>query len=253
LDAADEKAVFGKIFDHKGQKMIFGLEPVTLSKLYVAAALTACPAMKSGDIRVDLNIVDSPYVTNVTSAQLTQQQMERNPDTSAFTDGKWMVGGVTVYRGPKIKYSAHFPTMTDPKTGNTCFTIGDAVMTITYDPLVYIAADYKHLGCRYSQTLAHEKRHVDIGRRTIEEFKPYFRKRLQQEVDRIGVRGPMPKAQAEAQRQSVLQQLDVSVKQLEQEFLAKFRARQATIDTEAAYLRDSAMCPGQFPQFDGKK
>jgi len=89
--------------------------------------------------------------------------------------------------------------------------------------------------------------------RTITDFIPQMRDKLKTAAEAIGPQGPYPAAQLEAEKKRAMSSVAETLKPVVEELVALRRTRQATIDTEAMYLRDTALCPGQFPKFDGGK
>ena len=219
------------------------------SQLLVMAALSACPQPGKVDVQVTLKVDEKPYITDVTSQWLTDN-FGNDPDGTLATDGKWMVGGL-MKSNLSGAYNAQFSVLSDRKTGNACLSVRTVTYTINYAPQIYIASDYKHLGCRYSQTMAHEKRHVQTDKRVFNEFIPKMKNQIRKHVESMPAQGPYAPAQLPQEQQRILQQIAQSIKTLEGELIAKRRQEQAKIDTLENYQRDTALCPGQFPKFDG--
>jgi hypothetical protein len=235
---------------------MFGIDPVSLSAAYILAGVTAagCPPQQPVEVDVQFVRKDSPYITDQTSAQLTQKY-GADPDATLATDGNWMVGGVTVVSGEGLssQTQAQFSSMQNPRSGEVCFVVDKVNYTINYGPQIYIASDFKGLGCRYSVTLMHEKRHVETDVRTITDFIPQMRRDIEKYATGIGPQGPFPASEMQNQTQRVLRQISDGLRPQWDELLALRRKRQAEIDTEARYRRDTALCPGQFPKFDGSR
>ena len=55
------------------------------------------------------------------------------------------------------------------------------------------------------------------------------------------------------QKRRVIQQIGAGLAPLWKQFWEERRTKQAQIDTIQNYMRDTALCPGQFPKFDGSK
>ena len=219
------------------------------SQLIVMASLAACPQPGKVDVQVSLKVEEKPYITNVTSQWLTDN-FSNDPDGTLATDGNWMVGGL-MKSNLSGAYNAQFSVLSDRKTGQACLAVRSVNYTINYAPQIYVASDYKHLGCRYSQTLAHEKRHVATDKRVFTEFISKMKREIKKYAESLPAQGPYAPAQLPQEQQRILQQIAQSIKVLEGELIAKRRAEQAKIDTIENYTRDTALCPGQFPKFDG--
>ncbi len=232
--------------------MIFGIDTVSaLSALYMAAGLAACPSPQKVDVDVKMVVTEVPYVTNVTSQWLTDN-FKNDPDSTMADEGKWMVGGLTK-SNMNGKYQAQFYTHVNNQTGATCLAITSFTYTIEYSPVIYIASDFKSMGCRYSQTLAHEKRHVATDKRVIEKYLPDMKREITRLVKKMPAQGPYPREKVEEQQQRILQDVALVTKPYMDQLIALRRTEQAKIDTVENYKRDTALCPGQFPQFPDAK
>ncbi|MEZ0261568.1 MAG: hypothetical protein ACAH80_11200 [Alphaproteobacteria bacterium] len=227
------------------------LAKITAGFILAGTALAPCPLQGKVDVTVKLENPPPPVSTALTAQQLTDQ-FGRDPDSTLSTDGKWMMSGMT-RSVIDANYRASFATHTNTQTGATCFAIDKVEYTIIYKPEIYIASDYKNMGCRYSATMMHERNHVKIDVRTITDFLPPLRDKLKAAAEAIGPQGPYPPAQLESEKRRAMASVADTLKPIVEELVALRRTRQATIDTEASYRRDTALCPGQFPKFDGGK
>lgn len=230
---------------------MFGLDPVTLTAAYMLAAASACPAQGSASIEVRIKQHDTPYNTEYTAHQLTQM-FGNDLDSTLSTDGHWMVSGVTVTSrgGLTSQTKAQFSITPNYKTDTACFTIQKVEYEINYRPAIYIASDYKNMGCRYSATLMHEKRHVQQDMKTLTDYKRTMEKAIEKHLS--GRRFPeVTREGAEIVQQRALKELNEALEPTWQALIELRRKRQAEIDTEENYRRDTALCPGQFPDFKG--
>ena len=232
---------------------MFGFETAAtaLSTLYMVAGLAACPSPQKVDVDVKLVVKESPYITNVTATQMTQM-FQADPDATTSTDGKWMTVGLTK-SNLSGQFSANFYSHTNTKTKEACLAVDKVDYVITYTPLVYVASDYKKLGCSYSVTLAHEKRHVNTDKRVIDQFIPDMKNEIQRLVKKMPAQGPYPAAQVQAQQQRILAEVSAVTQPYMDQLIAKRRVEQAKIDTIENYMKETSLCPGQFPNFDGSK
>ena len=235
---------------------MIGFDPIsTVSAAYMlVAASAACPVQGPVEVEVRLAKTDNAYIATQTSQQLTATY-GKNPDTTMATDGLWMVSGVTVV-GPENlqgKARAEFKTMTNYKNDTTCFSVSKVEYEIDYSPAIYIASDYKNMGCRYSATLAHEKRHVAADVKTFTDYIPVFRQQIQSFAESQPAQGPLPNAAVENAERGALQKITAAINPYFGQLAELRRKRQAEIDTIQNYERDTALCPGQVPKFDGQK
>lgn len=223
----------------------------SLSSLAILAGLEGqCPPPQKVVVDVKLVVKESPYITDVSSQWLTDN-FANDPDGTLSTDGQWMVGGLTK-SNISGQFSASFAATTEPVSKNVCLSLRSVNYYITYEPVIYIASDYKHMACRYSQTLAHEKRHVATDKKVINQYIPQLKAHLQKIARGIKSQGPYNNAQAPVEQNRILAELSAATDPLLQRLIATRRAEQAKIDTLENYKRDTALCPGQFPQFQTK-
>lgn len=230
---------------------MFGLDLVTLTAAYMLATASGCPPQGNAAVEVRVQQHDRPYNTDYTSQQLTQM-FGNDIDSTLFTDGKWMIGGVTVTSrdGLTSQTKAHFSFTPNYKTDTACFSIDKVEYEINYKPAIYIASDYKDMGCRYSATLMHEKRHVQQDIKTLTDYKRTIEKAIEKYLYRK--QHPMVTREGvEAMQKRALQELNAALEPTWKDLLELRRKRQAEVDTEANYRRDTALCPGQFPEFNG--
>jgi hypothetical protein len=225
-----------------------------LATIMMLASAPACPTQGAVDVDVRLEKRDSAYITNLTSQQLTAKY-GRDPDSTLSTDGHWMVSGVTVVSegGLTAQTKMSFDIVPNYKNDTACLTVDKVEYTVLYAPKIYIAQDYKDMGCRYSATLMHEKRHVQTDMRTFTDFFPDIAESIRDSVKRIGAQGPFPYPATPDMQKRAMAQINADLKPVFERLVELRRKRQAEIDTEANYLRDTALCPGQFPKFDGAK
>lgn len=227
------------------------LAKITAGFILAGTAIGPCPLQGKVDVTVKLDNPPPPVSIALTAQQLTDQ-FGRDPDSTLSTDGKWMTSGMT-RSTIGASYKASFASHTNTQTGAACFALDKVEYTIHYKPEIYIASDYKHMGCRYSATMMHERNHVKIDIRTITDFIEPMRVRLKAAAEAMGPQGPYPAAQINTEKQRVMDAVGATLKPIAEELSALRRVRQATIDTEEMYRRDTALCPGQFPKFDGSK
>jgi hypothetical protein len=233
---------------------MIGPAALHLSKFFILAGLAACPAQGRVNADVHMDKIDSPYVTTLTARELTQK-FSGDLNTTMATDGKWMVSGVTVLgpEGLRTEYSVQFNVLSNRTTRQTCLSIKDVQYTIKYAPVIYIASDYLDKGCRYGATVQHERRHVETDVWTINNYIPQIRNAIAEAAESIGPQAPFPAGEIAQQQERLIKTVAAKIRPAWDALLKTRQTRQAAIDTKQNYLRDTALCPGQFPDFDGGK
>lgn len=230
---------------------MLGFDPVTLTAAYLLATATGCAPQGNPAVEVRIQQRDKPYNTQYTSQQLTQM-FGNDLDSTLSTDGHWMISGVTVLSGGGLtsRTKAQFSFTPNYKTDTACFSVDKVEYEINYSPAIYIASDYKDMGCRYSATLMHEKRHVQQDIKTLTDYKRTIEKAIEKHL--YGKKHPeVTREGIEVAQQRTIKELGEALEPTWMALLELRRKRQAEIDTETNYLRDTALCPGQFPDYSG--
>ena len=227
--------------------------PLSAAKLFVLAGLATCP--QGATPKVDINIVtkDNPYVTNLSAKDLTNGfgSKERMQETLGNHAGEaqWMTGGLAS-RELSSRVSGTFNVLQDRKSGKVCMSFKTLTYTLTHEATIYVASDYKNLGCRYSQTMAHERKHVQFDRLALNQHVPTLKQALASYARSVGPQGPFTEAEISPQMQKqfdgALQATRPVIERIKQT-MAESHAR---IDNYENYKKESALCPGQFPEFD---
>lgn len=224
-----------------------------MAKFVVLAGLSTCP--QGANPKIDVNIVpkDNPYITNFSAADLTNGfgSKERTEKTLGehASEAKWMTGGLAS-RTLNSRVSGTFNILQDRKSGQACMSFKTLTYTLTHEATIYVAADYKNLGCRYSQTMAHERRHVQFDRLALTKGVPALKQALTVYARNTGPQGPYAKEQVQQEMQRLFDgafQATLPVIENIKQDMAQSHAR---IDNYENYKKESALCPGQFPDFD---
>ena len=233
--------------------MIFGADisgALAAAVMLVSAPAGLCPPAAPVKVSVTFEHKQNPVEKNITSQALTAQmrQPENAGENTFASEAHWMVGGLnssnlrTGYQTPYLRH--------DSKDGTSCIMPQAFNYTITYENTIYIAEDFKLLGCRYSATMAHEKRHEKADIKILENHADAVRKALEQAVSGFRPVGPLPAANVEAAYKQVAEQITASLQPLHARMMEERRRKHAEIDSYENYMRDTALCPEQFPRFE---
>lgn len=224
--------------------------PAVAAALVLVAAPAPCPS-SAPPVEVEVRVVhkEQPLVTHKTSQELTAE-FRYDPDATSSTDGLWMVGGLnqSVIGG---SYKVQYDQRINQQTGSVCVAPHKVVYEIVYTNTIYIAQDFKSMGCRYSATMAHEKRHVNTDLRVLDKYVPVIRDDLYRAASNIGMRGPFSGEQLAEVRRDMTELIAAGADKTMTQLREERRRRQADIDSYENYMRDTALCPDQFPKFDG--
>lgn len=235
--------------------MIFGgdiLNALAAAVMLVSAPAGLCPPATPVKVTVTFEHKPNAVEKNVTSQALTAQmraaESAGEKETSFASEAHWMVGGLN---SSKLRTGYQMPYLRrDSKEGMSCIMPQAFNYTITYENTIYIAEDFKLMGCRYSATMAHEKRHEKADIKILENHAGKVRKALEQAVSGMRPIGPIPSSGVEAAYRQLAEQIAASLQPLHAQMAEERRRKQAEIDSYENYMRDTALCPEQFPRFE---
>ena len=229
-----------------------GIAPIALPAAYILASMTACPQMPPATVDIRLTSSEPALITNMTTAEMTRG-FANNPDSTLSTEPGWVVGGLTL--APiEGQYSVQM-NQERFSDATTCLGVEEVDVDLVYTPEIYIASDYLNRKCQYTVTLAHEQRHVGTDLKTINDFSPEIKRRIQEYVDGLGVVGPMNADEAQQAADTIVQQVRDAASPIVDDLIAERRKRQAVFDTQANYEKEDALCPrgenGEDPGYNG--
>lgn len=225
---------------------------------FIAAAPEAfaqeCPPASPVTVHVNFEHKQNPVEKNITSRQLTDEirtaDIKAGGDDNIFAaEAHWMVGGLNRSQ-IKTSYSMPFLRRDNKTAGTSCFMPQEFHYNITYENTIFIAEDFKLMGCRYSATMAHEKRHEKTDLKMLEGYALDARKALEKAVSGMRPTGPIPTHQLEAEYAKLAAQIAETLHPIYARMTQIRRQKQADIDSYDNYMRDTALCPEQFPRFD---
>ncbi len=231
---------------------MFGLHPAALSAAYILASMGQCapPSWTQVDIDVQMEYAQSPPDDSLTVEQITSKFGNDTASTFA-ADSKAKIAGLTSsnYRWQMQEW---FTAKRYGSGNDVCMFMKKVQYKIIYSPEVYIASDYKKIGCTYSVIATHEKRHTDADTQTITDYIPeirsviqnYFRNLPPQEAFDENDMKNQELRMMKAYRESVQE----SMKPIWDRLYQTRDQRQAAIDTPQNYKRDWALCPGLWAE-----
>ena len=228
--------------------------PLAAAQLFVLAGLTTCPpAQQNPRVEVAIQATENPAVTNLTAQQLTQQHDAQASLQAALGDhakeAGWMTGGLASNR---LGYSitGTFDIASEPDTGRFCLSFSSINYTILHESTIYVASDFLKMGCRFSQTMAHERKHVHNYSMAAQRQFPAIRQALRAYMKQTGAQGPFDASERTAQVNRLYADAQAAVKPVIDKIIHDANAANDRMDNYDNYMRESAMCPGQFPKFD---
>ncbi len=222
--------------------MLFYAAPVHAQKSSPCAPSTRVP------VKVTFEHKQHPIQKDVTSRTLTGYMQETDKESVFAQEAKWMVGGLHDGR-ISTAYAMAYMIRTNPD-GTVCATPNAFTYDVIFENKIYIAEDYKKLGCRYSATMAHERLHEKTDLKFAKEYVRDAQTVLEQALAGVKPIGPMSKEALPAAREALSREIASKTKPLFDAMSQKRNAAHSEIDSYQNYMRSSALCPGQFPRFD---
>jgi hypothetical protein len=156
----------------------------------------------------------------------------------------FVVGGVTV-SDFSPQFLITFAGASDPVTGKTCLAAEKIELSLNYNPIVYIASEYKPGTCRYKEIMLHEVRHVNTDIITFREYLPVIQAEMQQAAAKLQVMGPLAQHEILPARDRTVDVLKAALGASVDKVSAVLHQRQQAIDTRAEYMRSVRACPGE--------
>jgi len=132
-----------------------------------------------------------------------------------------------------------------PDGKNYCPTVTEANFTFTYAPSVYIATELASLPCLYNVTAAHEKKHYEKTRQTIEEFIPKMKQALERHFKKTPP-AAVPAGKVPAARYKIKEGFLNAISIVMEDYAVAERKAQDEIDPPEIFLKDSVLCSGEF-------
>jgi len=161
------------------------------------------------------------------------------------------VGGVTV-SDFSPQFLVTFAGSSDPITGKSCLAAEKIELSLNYNPIIYIASDYKPGTCRYKEIMLHEARHVNTDIITFREYLPVMQAEMQQAAAKLQVMGPLAAHEVLPARDKTVDVLKAALGASVDKISNVLHQRQQAIDTREEYLRSSRACPYE-PILDGRR
>jgi hypothetical protein len=122
--------------------------------------------------------------------------------------------------------------------GVTCLGI-DGTIRLRMTSTIYVASEFSKSSCLYRETLAHEERHNEVGRRLFEELAAHATRLLRTELQRQPYVRITDAAHAEAVAEAWI---DVTISSAFETFWETYGEEQARIDSDEEYARLDRVC-----------
>lgn len=213
-----------------------------LSCLLLAGFDSTCPQQSPAKVTMVFNN-NLPVENNtLTSAELGNFHI-----STTFSKSRkemFTVGGVTV-SDFSPQFLVTFEGSTDPVSGKTCLSAKTIELSLTYNPVVYIASEYKQGSCRHKEVMLHEVRHVNTDIITFKEYLPVLQADMAAAAAALKPMGPLSPAEVLPARDKIVDILQAALGVSIDKIGKVLHQRQQAIDTRQEYLRSSRACPDE--------
>lgn len=142
-------------------------------------------------------------------------------------------------------FNISFNRETDRQNGESCISIKDLKITVSYAPLVHIANSYKQGSCFYNITWLHELQHVNTDILTIKEFLPLYQKTVENTLLSIKTGKIVRAENVEKTQDDIAEKIKAALNWATEQMNTVRGQRQQMIDTRQEYLRLSNACPNE--------
>lgn len=216
--------------------LLLGVSLAALSLVAQADAFARQCELNLPPPRISVEAEPVRYGTDFSRS--VQWLREHHPSRAAPEPGsQFRIQGMTKAK-LSLRVQYHLNLLSDPRSGRVC-TSPEMTVRLGYDPMtIYIARSLEPGSCRFNQTMEHEKRHVAVYRKHLEDVRNEIEAGLRNRFDK-------PYYMFEDQHAAVQYMNEVANSytgaRLEQQ-TQEMRAKQASLDTEEAYREISRAC-----------
>jgi hypothetical protein len=203
-----------------------------------ALARTACPAASQVP-SVSVRVRPGSVVVNNGHSQDGLKRLQGQASNLRSAQG-WLPVGLT---STELGFSMNVRVNAVPaERGVYCGFIDSVDASFGYDQLtVFIARQYRPGSCHYASIIEHEKTHVLVFRRLLDEYAPRLERRLTKAAHRMP---PIVAADAHQAATHIKDRLRREVQPLFREMNRKLDRANASLDTPANYKLEQARCNG---------
>lgn len=124
-----------------------------------------------------------------------------------------------------------------------CVHIDSVTIIVHSDPVIYVAREYAKGSCEQKAVIDHEKKHVEIDRKIVNEFAGRLENKIRLHLKNTGyVFGPYPVSGLIDHQKKIQGELDQIVKDETEEMTAARQKAQQALDNADEYERVRLMC-----------
>lgn len=166
---------------------MFGLDTITLPAAVLLAGFTGCPTPPPPHVSVVLDEKPIRYNYKHSSDQLSQMPIDTvSPygDAHITGVGGLFSGGVSIHSG--------YQMTTQGVANRVCTWITEVTVTITHDPVIYVASEYHGDRCRRKHILEHEHKHALLNKKILTRYRGLIEQAVTKASKKSFAIGPHP-------------------------------------------------------------
>jgi hypothetical protein len=223
-------------------------DPFTAASLFILASAGTTPVCQQPEM-TKINIIPKTdgieYDYKQGLARIQAQTLTTSTKDpydmhgGSITQG-FMEGQVNMSRGVELDHS-----MVGKNKDMACIWYKSIDVTIEIDPKIVIANEINRDRCMGPAVLEHEKKHINVDRRVVNQAAQIIAKRLYDEISASGgfIRGPLEVEQAQAQANEMIGLVKTITQEEFDRMGVERQLRQDEVDTRSEYDRVASLCP----------
>ncbi len=208
---------------------------------FIQVSETCHPTQATPHIEISIERGQPDVSSTKTISSLTSQSQGAGAYRPAGTEGpRWHTAGLTQ---SNIKIGYKIPNHGFVSGTNACYYIDSINVTITLDPVVWVANEFPANSCMYEVVRGHEMKHVNADRLVADKHVTQLRATLAQLSHGEAFFGPGKPDQVKADVAKFAEEIGAAIKSESASFFADEQAAQHAIDTLEEYQRVMKACP----------
>lgn len=127
-----------------------------------------------------------------------------------------------------------------------CLWYQNVEVTMSLDPIIYIAREIPQGSCLYGEVLKHEMRHLETDMEVMEDYRMILQDRIDWFLKQAEVEGPYRVNVVPQARKNMSYEFDQLIKEVHNQLQGERIRRQSAIDTLEEYNRVAKICPNDI-------
>ena len=202
---------------------------------------TTCPAMPTPSFTLDTRNVPVRLVEGASQETMKTLFQENNPTGAMSLSQHQTIGGL---HSGEIQLRTEFQMLQASLGGRACLGLKELVITLGYEPVIYISEARPRGTCEYDAAIEHEYKHLNTDLAILREAIPRLRTAAQRSLNQLPPPRPMPEGNLTTAREQLQARITAVLDREMTTIETERNRRQALIDTPAEYQRVANQCAG---------